>query len=98
MLAEIKGLPLQTLIMAIQNDTNIEHMIPIEFGRNQARLMWGKIEEYLTDVDKFRSFIIKQRPDLAEVLSTSEGVSWLNRKLPILYDVAYTATWSEESE
>lgn len=59
--------------------------------------VWNNIEDYLTDAEKIRNFLIKADPRNEELFSKPENIAWLNEVVRILYDELYEFTWMEKS-
>lgn len=64
-----------------------EAIVPI------LRIIWSDIEEYLTDVPKVRDMLCRD-PVSRRVLSTKEGIHWLNTNIKKLYEFLYYYTFS----
>jgi len=89
----LKEIPKEKIVEAIEKNLNIEQIVEVKIPKKTMQKYWAHIERILVDVGEFRKFLLSQRPDLEDILSTPKGIKWLNEKVPILYEKVYKAVW-----
>lgn len=74
------------------NHFHLQHPLVEPIARLLLKMYWDIAEEYLLDVNRVRA-TLSEDPEIEKLVSTPEGINYLNRVVPHCYDFLYSWTW-----
>lgn len=80
------------IVMLALNHFGLGHSSITPVFKVAMKIYWSELEKYLTDAERLRDTLSKS-PGCRQLLTTPQGISYLNRCCEQAYNVLYDVVW-----